>query len=266
MSRFYTPATPLKLVLATKLISKSTCPSDNCLFSYMDQVNSPKITSISKTTVNAEAISVIGVNFVETTGCSISLTSESNSSHIIEVATTSCTDEQANFTIPKQVTTGKYFLRVRNEIGESDGELITVNWAVGTSAHPSGGSIVGNRITYAGGSGYPQKLGNGFNVFVLSTNGNVYPVEVISCCVNNQLIFEVPAIPDNNSITIVFQSPFNRAQRAYRPQLAITPNITIASGAALAPGVSTITFTRTDTLASTPITAIKLVSTVNKAN
>ena len=124
---------------------------------------------------------------------------------------------------------------------------------------------MGNRVTYSGGSGYPTTLGNGYNVFLLSGNSNIYAINLISCCDDNKIVFEIPPIPDGSTVSITFQSPFTTNKRPpYKPQLSLTPNISIAQGAPLAPGLQTISFTRLDTLSSTPITAIKLVSTIDK--
>jgi len=110
-------------------------------------------------------------------------------------------------------------------------------------------------------------LGSGYNVYLLSGNSNVYPINLISCCADNKIVFEIPPIPDGSSVYIIFQSPFSTNKRPpYRPQLALTPNISIAAGPSLTPGVQTISFTRLDTLSSSPITAIKLVSTIDKKN
>lgn len=125
---------------------------------------------------------------------------------------------------------------------------------------------MGNRATYSGGSGYPKSLGDGYNVYLLSSNSNIYPIELISCCTDNTLVFEIPPIPDGLSLSIVFQSPFSMIRRAYRPQFALTPNISIAAGTALTPGVQTVVFTRIDTITSSPILAIKLVSTIDNKN
>lgn len=126
---------------------------------------------------------------------------------------------------------------------------------------------MGNRVTYSGGSGYPTALGKGYNVYLLSGNSNVYPINLISCCADNKIVFEIPPITDGSSVTITFQSPFSTNKRpAYKPQPSLTPNISIPQGSPLPPGLNTITFTRMDSLTSTPITAVKLVSTIDKTN
>ena len=80
----------------------------------MAEVDSPKLDSISKTTVNAEALTVAGSNFISVTTCSISLRSKLNSSIVFEVPTTACDAVSASFTVPKTIPTGPYLVRVRN--------------------------------------------------------------------------------------------------------------------------------------------------------
>lgn len=86
--------------------------------------------------------------------CGVSLTSQANSSLVIPTSAT-CTSTSAVFKVPATVPSGNYFVKVRNDVGESNGLALKVNWVPGIPSYNGGGSVMGNIVTFSMGSGYP---------------------------------------------------------------------------------------------------------------
>lgn len=256
------------VVVSTKLYSFNSCPTNNCNFSYIDTALSPKLTN-SPTSSTASILTLTGTSLVASASCTVSLAWATNSSLVYEVPTISCNATTAKFSVPSNVPSGKYLVRARNEIGESNGRAININWAQGTPNFDLGGSVVGNIVTFTGGSGYPASLGDGsgYNVLLKTSTGDNLPVNILSCCTNNELKLALPPAANNKQVYIVFQGPISTLNNSYIYQQALTPVIAY-SGSALTPGVnSPITFTRTDSLdiSSITITQLDLVSTVDSS-
>lgn len=260
---------PQGVVVSTKLYILNTCPGNNCNFSYMDSTLSPQITNSPAANTDT-VLTLSGTNLVASTSCNVSLAWATNSSLVYEIPSISCNATTATFSVPSNIPSGKYLVRSRNEIGESNGLAMNINWIQGTPNFNLGGSVAGNIVTFTAGSGYPASLSDasGYNVLIKNSAGVDLPVEIISCCANSELQLALPPAADNNQIYIVFQGPVTTSTNSYIYQQVLTPVISY-NGSALIPGVSsTINFTRTDTLDITvvTITQLDLVSTVNTSN
>jgi hypothetical protein len=119
------------VVVSTKLYSFNSCPANNCNFSYIDETTSPKLTS-STTSNSVSILSLTGTNLVASSSCSVSLAWATNSSLVYEVPTISCNSTNARFSVPSNIPSGKYLVRARNEIGESNGRALNILWSQGT--------------------------------------------------------------------------------------------------------------------------------------
>jgi hypothetical protein len=252
-----------RVVISTKLYMLNSCPLNNCNFSYVDAASSPKLTTISASTAGAINVTVNGTSFISVSNCSISLTSQGDSTVVFPVNASLCTSTGAKFAVPTSIPSGNYFVKVRNEIGESNGLALKVKWVAGTPSYNNGGSVAGNVITFTGGSGYPATLGNGYNVLVKIGLSNV-AVNIISCCVNNQLVLGLPHAPTGTTFSINFIGPVTTYSINYITQSALTPNITVSSSGST-PGNTTVTLTRTDAL-PVPISSINIISTIDKTS
>jgi hypothetical protein len=151
-------------------------------------------------------------------------------------------------------------MRVRNTLGESNAEILTVKWNPGTPDYLSGGSIMGTVATFTGGSGYPSTLGGRFNVLLSSAN-NYYPVNILACCENNTLKLVIPPTA-NLSITITFKGPSTILNYSYIPNLNKTPTLQLISSIPMSPGNNSLIIKRADKLNVT-IQSITLVSSIN---
>lgn len=257
-----------RVVVSTKLYSFNTCPGNNCNFSYVDSTASPKLTN-SSTSNSASILTLTGTNLVASASCKVSLAWATNSSLVYELSTISCNATTAKFSVPDNIPSGQYLVRARNEIGESNGRAFNVSWVQGTPNFDLGGSVAGNIVTFTGGSGYPASLGDGsgYNVLLKSSTGDNLPVNIVSCCTNNEMKLALPPAPNNRQVYIVFKGPISSSNNSYIYQQTLTPVINY-NGSALTPGVSsTITFSRTDSLDITTITItqLDLVSTVDSS-
>lgn len=252
---------PQRVVISTKLYSFNTCPSSNCGFMYNSAASSPMLTKISTATATIGSITVNGTNILNG-ACGVSLTSQANSS-LVFATTATCSSTGAVFNVPATVPSGNYYVKVRNDIGESNGLALQVNWAPGIPSYDSGGSVMGNIVTFTSGSGYPATLGNGFNILV-SIGGNNVAVNIISCCTNNGVTLALPPSSPTKGIKITFNGPVNSYPTTYMTDNSLTPSIT-APTTTFTPGANTITFTRSDSI-NKPITSLKLISAVDPTN
>jgi hypothetical protein len=114
ISKYYNPGVSERVVISTKLYQFNTCPGNNCNFTYEFSSASPNLTTISQSSANAVSLNVSGLNFISVSTCSISLTSQGDSSIIYPIIATSCNNTFAQFTIPKTVPSSNYYVKVRN--------------------------------------------------------------------------------------------------------------------------------------------------------
>lgn len=111
----YLPGDNQRVVISTKLYSLSTCPGNNCNFIYLSQTASPNLTKISASSAaGAVQLTLNGSGFIVSTTCSVSLTSQANSSVVYAVPSDNCTNTSATFTVPRSVPSANYWVRVRN--------------------------------------------------------------------------------------------------------------------------------------------------------
>ena len=269
ISSEYDPGTPQRVVISTKLYSFSTCPGNSCNFTYINNDTSPKLNTLSASTAAGGVnITLTGTNFIASSSCSVSLAWATNSSLVYTAPALECTANNSRFTVPRNVPSGNYLVRIRNEIGESNGLNLRVTWSMGTPNYNGGGSLAGNIVTFSGGAGYPTSLGNGYNVLLQGSTGANLPVNIVSCCSNNVLQLALPPAVNGTVVNIVFKGPVTTTNIRYIYQQTLTPVINYPPANPLSPGVSTtVTFTRTDTLSITSvnITRLQLVSTIDSA-
>lgn len=112
-----------------------------------------------------------------------------------------CFQTTANFSIPLDLPSGRYFISVKNEVGDSNPLYLNVTWNIGYGLNF--GSTKGAYLTLSGGSGYPTELSGNFKFTVTSTY-NTEPVQIVSCCQNNTLKLYVPPSPDGNLFSFKF--------------------------------------------------------------
>ena len=206
------------------------------------------------------SITLNGTNLVNGASCAVSLTSQANSSLVYTTPANCTTATRADFKVPTSVPSGNYFVKVRNDVGETNGLALKVNWVPGIPSFNGGGSVMGNIVNFTMGSGYPESLGSGFNVLV-NIGGDNVAVNIVSCCASNVLILALPPSQPMKAITITFKGPVGSTSYTYFSDDAKTPKIN-APTTIFTPGANTVTFTRNDTI-SLPITSLKLVSAVD---
>lgn len=243
------------------MYSLNTCPGNNCGFTYNAAATSSTLTKISASSAGSINITLNGTNLLNG-ACGVSLTSQANSSLVFATSAT-CTSTSAVFKVPATVPSGNYYIKVRNDVGESNGLALKVNWVPGIPSYNGGGSVMGNIVTFSMGSGYPSELGSGFNVLV-NIGGNNVAVNIISCCTNNVFSLALPPSPPTKPITIYFNGPVGSYSTTYISDNSMTPSI-VAPSTTFTPGVNTVAFTRNDTI-NLPITSLKLVSAVDSTN
>lgn len=90
------------------------------------------------------------------------------------VSTINCFPEIANFTVPKTLPGGKYYISIKTAEGDSNPLLLNVSWIIGT-INNYGGSVMGAYISFTGGSGYPESLGGDYQMKI-TYPANVPPV------------------------------------------------------------------------------------------
>jgi hypothetical protein len=116
MSPFYAAGQSQTVTISTRLIVLNTCPGNNCAFSYLTAANSPSLTSVSLGSVGGGVnITLTGTLFNSGT-CQVSLYN-TITAVITVVATNACTATSATVTIPTNVPSGNYLIKIRNNLG-----------------------------------------------------------------------------------------------------------------------------------------------------
>ncbi len=241
--------------MTTRLIVESVCLG-GCNFTYLAEASSPTITNL---TTNSGVVTLTGTAFTSLTSCSVALTNTVTQT-VTVVPATSCSATSAVFPISATIISGSYTVKVRSELGESNGKSLSVGWNCG-SQNVYSGSTAGALVTYSGGSGYPLDLTNKqFSVTIKDGNNVVYPANVISCCAGNTITILMPAASDTAYFTINFAGPTGSYKAGdYIAYAVNTGNLSLASPSTVTVGPNTIRFNIVNSVAN-PITSIKLVS------
>lgn len=179
--------------------------------------------------------------------------------------TSSGTATSLAFLISDTIVSGLYQVKVRNDYGESNPVNLTVNWNVGTVSWASGGSVAGNIVNLTAGSGYPSSIdGTAFSITITAAS-KIYPVNIVSCCSNNTVVFALPPFAAVTSLSIAFVGPAGKTSKSYSVSASYTPSAHITSSLNVNPGTNTITVAA-DNNVTANITAVSLVSAVNSTN
>lgn len=123
------------------------------------------------------------------------------------VPTINCFPEIANFTVPKTLPGGKYYVSIKTAEGDSNPLLLNVSWIIGTISNYAG-SVMGAYISFTGGSGYPESLGGDYQMKI-TYPASVPPVQTISCCQNNTLTLCLPPAPSGTAFAFEFKDPLS---------------------------------------------------------
>lgn len=149
----------------------NTCPNGNCYFVYREKTLSPEIIYISSeltadTATGGTTMMVKGTNFLfnPSDTCSIVLYQSTTAFLTTPV---SCNNSSAKFIVPLTVVAGNYNVKVRNSVGESLGQSLTVSWVAGTPSLTIG-STQGAILNFIGGSGYPSALSSAIYITIYS--------------------------------------------------------------------------------------------------
>ena len=236
----------------------------SCSFTYLTETNSPKLLNITK---NGTTVSLNGTKFTTGTACSIALTN-TITQEVTVVAATTCNATNATFIISPNITSGKYAVRTRSELGESNPLALNIDWIAG-SQQSSSASTAGHLIVFTGGSGYPADLSNRqFSVWVRDSARVYYPAKVLSCCAANSITILAPPAPDNSNFNIYFHGPTgNNWVGAYTTSLSRTLTLTLASASTVPAGTNEITLNIANITRynEAPLVSLALVSTKNPA-
>ena len=158
----------------------------------MNQTDSPTITDLSSTSVSVsgsqtKTITITGTNLTDGNNFADVTLTHSVSSQITVITPSNVSDTEVIFDVSTAVVSGKYEVRVRNEVGGSNSKEITVDWNVGAVSWSSGGSTSGAVVNITGGGGYPSVIdGHIFSVSI-SSGGVNYPFKLMSCCNSNSI-------------------------------------------------------------------------------
>lgn len=109
---------------------------------------------------------VNGTNFLSNPNdtCSIAL---HQSTTAFLTTPVSCNNSSAKFIVPLTIVAGNYKVKIRNSLGESLGQSLTVSWVVGTPSLTNG-STKGAILNFTGGSGYPSALSSAIYITIYS--------------------------------------------------------------------------------------------------
>lgn len=190
---FYTPGTAYKFITSTRLVVFSTCPANNCEFTYQPLSASPNITAISAANTNVGTITITGTNLIDSNSFAEVVLYNALDNATTVLPSSASTATSVSFQVTANVIAGKYNVQVRNLVGQSNPIPMSVNLSPGTVSWASGGSRAGGIISINNGAGFPAKLdGTLFAVTITSGGGIVHPVKVVSCCAGNSISLEVP--------------------------------------------------------------------------
>ena len=236
-------------------------------FTYLTASNSPNLTAVSATSGGSgTSITLTGTSLVDSNNfAEVALTNKATGA-VVVLSASSSNSTSVTFTISSTIVTGRYTIRVRNAVGESNGYDFSVSWQLGNL--PSAiGSTVGALFTLTGGSNYPNSIdGVAFSITATASN-NTYPVNVLSCCSSNSITFEVPSAPSGTSLTITFKGPANSPTLSYSASNSYTPTanlVSVVADSSVVVGSQNITISSTSSISAT-ITSIRLVSVQDKS-
>lgn len=266
ISSAYTPGTPVKVYVSTRLIILNSCDGACSTFTYLTASNSPNLTAISTSSGGSgTSVTLTGTSLVDSNNYAEVAFTNKATGDVIVLAATSKNSTSLTFSISSTIVTGLYTVKARNAVGESNGYDFSVSWLLGTL--PSGiGSTVGALFTLTG-SNYPAAIdGVAFSVSATAGN-NTYAVNVVSCCSSNSISFEVPSVASGTALTIAFKGTANSPSLTFSATTSYTPTanlVSVVSDDSVAVGSQNVTVSSTNAIAAT-ITSIRLVSIQDKS-
>jgi hypothetical protein len=254
------------VVVSTRLLILNAC-TGVCSFSYIDAASSPRLTAISSSSVTVAGsssltITLTGLNLQDANSFADVALTHNVTSQVIVFTALSVSATSVTFNITSALTSGQYYVQVRNAIGGSNALTLQIKLSFGTASWSSGGSIAGAIVSVTNGGGYPSSIDGKTFSLTLTAGGVIYPVKVVSCCSSNGLSLAIPAAPAGTSFTITFKGPVNSNTKTYTLSSSLTPNASITSATSVPAGSNSIQLTQTSASAVT-INSIKLISTVD---
>jgi hypothetical protein len=222
--------------------------------------------SATVTGSSTRAITLTGTNLVDGSNFAEVAFTHSATKKVTVFTPTAKTATSVTFDLTSALISGKYDVTVRNAIGGTNSMSFDVQWGVGTVSWNSGGSTAGNVVSFTNGGGYPTSIDGVTFSISLTSVGNTYPVNVVSCCNSNTLQLAIPSAVSGTSFTITFQGPVNSASKTYTVQDSLTPMATRTSADPTDISiVNEITVTLSNAVSITSVDAISLVSTVDSS-
>lgn len=208
-------------------------------------------------------ITLNGFNFTSTNSCSASFR-DKTSNQLTSVPAVTCSATAANISIPKNLSTGVYYISVSNPTGESNPLQETIFWMIGSLVWQSG-SLAGSYSQMSGGVNYPPKLSDTHTISITASPITVQDPQVLSCCSNNIATFYFPPVTTNTTYTIAISDSSSTSIFYYYAKTIFTPALSILSPSNLTLISNTATtFTINSTGPVNPvITNLSLVSTIN---
>lgn len=255
----------LSVVISTKIYMLSKCSTNDCYFSYMDMISSPTLTNISSNSISQNyLLSLSGSNFlINSNGTTVVMTNILNESLVFTLSTFNTTNSSTSFYVTLSVPGGDYLVKVRTSIGDSNPLLLKVDWIIG-NPNVTTGSTEGFFVNITGGGGYPSSLSTSTYLTLSSPNyERYYELKVISCCVNNNLIVELPPQPSGTVMVLSFKSVNFTKNLYFYTSSSTTPNLNLTTSKMMNQGINAIKVERTDSIKNYIISEIVLVSTSN---
>jgi len=233
-----------------KLRIDSTC-SGTCTFTYVDEASSPLLSSISPSTITSGDINLTGERFDAGSTCEAVLVNRVTG--VTTVLTPSSCTPTGIVAPVAGVESGYYFIKARtDDIGESNGEMVTVGAAV-TTVVPTSLSIHGGQVTIQG-NGLPSTWpSTHYNDFLLTANSKSFTLDVVSSSAT-ELVINLPAVTASTEYVLTIKSPSGSIRTAMFSQTtAATPTVTVVSPTtASASGVVSVQLNRTASPSAEP--------------
>ena len=132
MNDTYTATSPVAVTISSKKTSFSSCPNNNCQFTYKAETAALDITHSSPAnTTGGSYVSLYGTNLNIHSGCSAALQSKIDNLFTF-VNPSSCTSTRVRFKVPKTLVNGGYYLYQKSDSGFSNPISFAVKWKPGT--------------------------------------------------------------------------------------------------------------------------------------
>lgn len=168
------------LIVTNRIVQDSTCPGNNCQFTYSSKDLSPNLTKISA----ASALSGKGTLLL--TGFNLNATNNANINVVLEnkvsgiktpISVNMVNSTNVNFTIPN-VPSGSYLVRVRlDPVGETNSIALVLRASLNSTSLT--GSTKGTSVILAG-YGLPTQWPSNLYSLVLTQNSIPIAVKVMS--------------------------------------------------------------------------------------